>query len=393
MTSLQTVARSRGARIALAVSLVALGGMGFMPYVFNTISTQAEINAPLIRLTAPVDGTVADLPESGAYFAKPAEIKLLELSQDTGAVADLKAQAEIAQAQMELAKRQIAELADQRQRMVRRAAVYTGATASTLAATSDAQTAALRGCDADRAALAAARTRADALAKMGFMAGAGVEKAEAAAVAKDSECRSLAARLRALQVQRNAAGAGVFINDGYNDAPYAEQQADRLVLQRQALEKMLSDATAQYTQARLRLRDAVERARYRAPAGTLVWALAASDGAAIRAGEPVLDLVDCRRRFVQVAVPESQAEALRPGTVAKVRMIGGSSWMQGEVVNLTGAAGRAEGALLAARSSADDGERKISVKVALPAETPSALSAARKCDVGRLAEVRFSRSI
>jgi multidrug resistance efflux pump len=393
MIALQTLARSRSVRVTLAALLIATGAMGFVPYVLNDVSTQASINAPLIRLTAAADGTVAELPQAGEYFAKTTDVRLLDLSQDTGEVADLKAEADLAQAQMELAGRQLAELEGQRSLLVRRASVFNSATSASLADTSDSQAAELKGCEADRAALIAARDRAHSLAGQGFVSTAGVEKADAAATTKDSECRSAAAKLRAMQVKRTAASAGVFINDGYNDAPYAVQQADRLLLQRQAIEKTLGDATAQYTQARLRLKDALARASYRAPAGTLVWSVTSSAGAAIRAGEPVLDLVDCRRRFVQVALPERKAESMRPGTLADVRMIGSSEWMKGEVVNITGAAGRQSTGLLAADAESAPGAREISVQVALPASDPGKFSAGRKCDVGRLAEVRFSRGL
>jgi len=49
--------------------------------------------------------------------------------------------------------------------------------------------------------------------------------------------------------------------------------------------------------------------------------------------------------------------------------------------------------LLAADGESVPGAREISVQVALPIVDPNKLSAARKCDVGRLAEVRFSRSL
>ena len=393
MIALQSLARSRRIRVTLAALLIATGAMGFVPYVLNDVSTQASINAPLIRLTASADGTVANLPQNGTYFAKTTDVRLLDLSQDTGEVADLKAQADLAFAQMELAKRQLAELADQRGLLVRRASVFSSAATASLADSSESQAAELKGCEADRIALFSARDRARNLAGQGFVSAAGVEKAEAAATSKDSECKSAAAKLRAAQVKRTAASAGVYIHDGYNDAPYAVQQADRLLLQRQAIEKTLSDATAQYTQAQLRLKDALARASYRAPAGTLVWTVNSSAGAAIRAGEPVLDLVDCRRRFVQVALPERKAESLVPGTKADVRLIGSSEWMKGEVVNITGAAGRQATGLLAADGESAPGAREISVQVALPILDPAKLSAGRKCDVGRLAEVRFSRGI
>ena len=393
MIALQSLARSRGIRVTLATLLIATGAMGFVPYVLNDVSTQASINAPLIRLTAAADGTVANLPQSGRYFAKATDVRLLDLSQDTGEVADLKAQSDLAFAQMELARRQLAELEGQHSALVRRASVFTTATSATLADSSDSQAAELKGCEADRSALYAARDRARNLAGQGFVSAAGVEKADAAAATKDSECKSAVAKLRAIQVKRSAASSGVFINDGFNDAPYAVQQADRLLLQRQAIEKTLSDATAQYTQTQLRLRDALARASYRAPAGTLVWTISSSAGAAIRAGEPVLDLVDCRRRFVQVALPERKAESIRPGVSADIRLIGSSEWLKGEVVNITGAAGRQPTGLFAADGESAPGGREISVQVALPAPDLTKLNAGRKCDVGRLAEVRFSRGL
>lgn len=390
--SLQNILRARFTRVALAGSLIAAGSIGFAPYMFNDVSTEAAINAPLIRLTATADGTVAALPSNGRYFAKPTEIRLLNLSQDTGEVADLRAQAETAHAQMELARRQLAELGVQEGRLHRRASLFTTATTARLSEDMDAAQADLTGCEAERSQQQAAMTRARKLAAQGFMSQAGVEKAEAAALAKNNECKSASANLRSIEVKLEAAQSGVFIGDSYNDAPYAVQQADRLMLQRQIVEKTLNDATAQYNQADLRLKDALARTTYRAPAGTLVWSAGSSSGAAIRAGEPVLDLVDCRRRFVQVALPERKAEAVGPGSPAKVRLIGSDQWMQGHVVNITGAAGRRDDRLLAASTASLPGERQIMVEVALPEPRPDRIDGSRKCDVGRLAEVRFSRA-
>lgn len=393
MNNVQRILRARTARVLLVVGLIGGGAMGFAPYVLNDVSTQAAVNAPLIRLTAAVDGTVADLPANGRYFDKTTEIRLLNLSQDTGEVADLKAEAELAQAEMALSQRQLAELGDQSQHLAQRASRFADAMGARLTADRDSALADLTGCQAERAEQAAILARTQALAAQGFISPAGLQKAEAAASLKSSNCSSAAARLRAIQVTRAAAQSNVFIGDSYNDAPYAVQQADRLLLQKQAIEKTLSDATARYRQASLRLKDALARAGYRAPAGTLVWAATASPGAAIRAGEPVLDLLDCRRRFVQVTLPERKAEVVGPGTPADVRMIGSDHWLKGQVVNITGAAGRRKEELLAASTSSLPEDREIMVDVALPAPEPRKLDPARKCDVGRLAEVRFSRKL
>ena len=368
MIDIQKLIRARGTRIALAAGLIGTGAMGFAPYVFNDVSTQAAVNAPLIRLTAAADGTVAALPDTGQYFGKPTDVRLLDLSQDTGDVAELKAQAELAQAEMELAKKQLAELGAQDVRLAHRASVFTSATAARLVQDSDAAQAALTGCEAQRTEQQATLDRTRKLAAQGFISPAGVDKAVAAASLKASDCRSAAAQLRAIQVTRVAARSGVFIGDSYNDAPYAVQQSDRLLLQRQSIEKTLNDATARYTQANLRLKDALARASYRAPAGTLVWAATSSSGAAIRAGEPVLDLLDCRRRFVQVALPERKAEVVGPGAPADIRMIGSDNWVKGRVINITGAAGRRQENLLAATTCSLPGDSEL-LKPLVPIRT------------------------
>ena len=391
--SFETILRARKTRMVAAIGLIAAGAMGFAPYVFNDVSTQAAINAPIIRLTAASSGTVAPLPADGKYFANSTRIRLLDLSQDTGEVAELKARARLAKAQIELSQRQLAELSAQEQRLGRRAAVFTNATTARFSQDRLAAQAELESCKVEKTEKLAALDRARQLAKQGFMSPAGIEKAEAALSATQSHCSAAAAQLESVQIARGAAQSGVFIGDSYNDAPYAVQQADRVMLQRQAIEKTLSDATAEYTQTSLRLKDAVAQASYVAPAGTLIWAATSSSGASIRAGEPVIDLVDCRRRFVQVALPERKAEIIKPGATADIRLIGSDNWMTGKVVNITGAAGRRQDKLLAASTYSEPGAREIIVDVALPAQLPTKLDASRKCDVGRLAEVRFSRSL
>ena len=130
--NIQNFVRARSTRLVLAASLIAVSAIGFAPYVFNDVSTQAAINAPLIRLSAPVDGTVADLPADGRYFAKASSIRLLDLSQDTGDVADLAAAADLAQAQIDLAQRQLAELRSEEQRLEKRASAFNAATSARL---------------------------------------------------------------------------------------------------------------------------------------------------------------------------------------------------------------------------------------------------------------------
>lgn len=393
MVDLQKVARSRAARLTMAGGLIAVSASGFAPYVFNDVSTQASINAPLIRLTSATNGTVADLPGDGTYFARPTPITLVALSQNTGQIADLRARAALAQAQIELGRRQLNELAAQDGQLRHRAAIFSTTMKARIGRDHETAEAALRSCQAERAELAVIRNRVKTLAAQGFMAPVAMQKADTASAVKENECRTAEAGIRSLAITQAAARSGVFLGYGYNDTPYAIQQADRILLQRQAIERMVSDAAADRRAATARLADALSRARYVAPAGTLVWATLASAGTAIGEGSGVLDLLDCRRRFVQVALPERRAESVAPHSAADVRLIGSDKWLKGYVVNITGAAGQRRRDLLAAVSLSEPAARQVIVEVALPRPAPDALDTGRNCDVGRMAEVRFSRQL
>jgi hypothetical protein len=102
-----------------------------------------------------------------------------------------------------------------------------------------------------------------------------------------------------------------------------------------------------------------------------------------------MDLADCRRRFVEMALPERRAEAIGPGDRARVRLVGTSQWLDGRVTRVTGSAAVADESFRAARPQARAEGREISVEVSLP---PAPAIAGRGCDIGRLAEVRLGRN-
>lgn len=390
LSRVEDVVRSKPARLLLISGLALFGAWSFAPHLVNDVSTRAAVNAPLVRLTAAVDGTVAPLPAVGRYFDATVELPLVAPSGDTGAVAQIAADADLAQATLALAERQLAELGAEEARLVRRSRLFAAATAERLAADHVGATAAARACAAEEAERRAALARAEKLVESGFMSPAGLERARSAAALAQGNCESGRAALTSIGAMRAAARQGIYIGDSYNDAPYADQQRDRLLLQRQELEQRAVEARARLAEARRRLAEVKSRVQFRAAPGTLVWAQLSSPGAAVRAGEPVLDLVDCGRRFVEVALPERRAEAIRPGDAAEVRLIGSDQWQTGRVSRIVGAAARRSDTLLAATTLSALDERELSVEVRLPPPTPG--SADRRCAVGRLAEVRFGQA-
>lgn len=390
---LETIIRSNRLRVAAAVSMAALSLWAFAPYVTSEVGGEAHVNAPLIRMASPIAGIVAtDLPPPGTAIAATRTARLVTArSIDNGPLAALKGEAAALAAARDLARRQIAELGTAGTRLAGRSARFGKAAAARLAASTHAAREALAACQAEAAEAVLQRDRIEALAQQRFATFTQRDRLRAVATASARRCAAMADEADALAIETQAAGQGLYLAGAAMDAPYADQQRDRLLLRRQELEIVAADADARLAQLAVQI--AAEEARLaRAsafdavlPAGTVIWSQPAPKGTTVAPGASLIELADCRRRYVEVALPERRMEAILPGSQVKVRLIGSEDWVEARVASAVGAAARRDGAMVAANPDKD--ARALTVLVALP--PPASLD--RRCDVGRLAEVRFPR--
>ncbi len=393
---LETMARSRRLRLAAAVSMAALGLWAFAPYVANEVGGEAWVNAPLTRISSPIAGTVTTaLPAPGAHLPQPRTAVLVKArTLDTGELGALLDQRAAMQAGLELGERQLAEIAAADQRLIGRAGRFESASVARLVATTEAARADTEACTAEAREARQQLARIETLAARGFATNATQDRARAAASASGSRCTAFQARLDASLGETRAARDGLYLGASAQDTPYAEQQRDRLMLRRQELETLTTAALAHL--AELARRIASERARlqsaaaYQAqlPAKHIVWRTLVSPGQSVASGDALLELADCTHRFVEVTLPERRMEAMQPGAPAQVRLIGSDDWLEGRIMGITGAAARRDAALVAADDTGRDAGA-LTVAIALPAT--ATVSKARRCDIGRLAEVRFAR--
>lgn len=390
---LDGIIRSNRMRLAFATGMAALGLWAFAPYVTSEVGGEAYVNAPLIRMASPIAGIVAtDLPPPGTALAAARTARLVTARViDTGPLAALKGQQAALIAARDLARRQIEEIGTARARLASRSARFGAAAAARLAATTSAANEALAACEAEAAEAVLQRDRIEALAAQRFASFTQRDRLRAAATASARRCAMLKDQASALAIETQAAGSGLYLAGAAMDAPYGDQQRDRLLLRRQELESIAADAEARLAELAVQIRAEEERlARASAfdallPAGTVVWSQPAPKGTTVAPGSSLIELADCRRRYVEVTLPERRMEAVLPGERVQVRLIGSDDWLEGKVASAVGAAARRDGAMLAANP--DKEARALSVLVALP--PPASL--ARRCDVGRLAEVRFPR--
>jgi multidrug resistance efflux pump len=386
--------RSRIARAALAAAVIAAGVWGFAPYVLKDVATSAYVNAELTRVATPVAGVLTEgLPQEGAFLSKDARLRLVTARTPNRArLDDLEQQAALAASTVDLMEAQLAELGRDDATLKARSAVFKAASVGRLGGRVQQAEAEAAACEARRRELQDKFSRAQRLAEQGFVSDAGLRSAKDAADAGTETCKAARANLVAIRVEGEAAQKGVFLSDGANDAPYAEQQRARLMLRRQELMTELVKARA--SQAQLTAQVAAERQLYaRAtsyeavlPAGHLVWTVEARPGSEVVEGQPLMTVADCRNRFVVVELPARKIERLGVGDAARVRLLGSDHWQTGRVRRITGGAARQDMRLFAAEMPRP-GPRSFTVEVSL--DETAVVDQRRSCDIGRSADVRF----
>jgi biotin carboxyl carrier protein len=395
---LQRFVRNRTVRLAVAFGLIALSIWAFLPYFGYRIASSAFVNAELVRVTAPIAGRLTrDLPRKGDFIEKPATVTLIEqLSRDHRHILQITSQHTVAKERADLARKQLTEIAAADDELAKRAQIYRAGMIARLGHERDESKAEKSGCLAEVAQRREVGSRMEELVKAGTASQMRTNEALATQQAASTRCDMAEARLQRLQTELTSAQDGVFLRDGANDAPYSQQQRDRLLLRRQELENKVLDEGMQSSQLAAEMaeeRERLDRLSHfdlRLPAQHVVWSVAASPGSTVSEGQNVLDLAACEQRFVAVELPGREFEQIKAGAPAFVRLIGSSEWKQGQVRQVRGSAARADDRLLAAQIPKPD-PNSITVEVGLPQDD---IQKDRNnfCNIGRLAEVRFERA-
>lgn len=147
----------------------------------------------------------------------------------------------------------------------------------------------------------------------------------------------------AIDTTLQAAEAGVYAGDSYNDQPYSEQRISELQVRESEAQTALEAAQANVAALQRRL-DAERLRVNRLNASTLsahvngiVWTIAAADGETVQRGQTVLQLIDCDATVITLSVSESIYNRLGVGQRARFRPTGRSDVYDATIVRLAGA--------------------------------------------------------
>ncbi|MET0709277.1 MAG: HlyD family secretion protein, partial [Tardiphaga sp.] len=344
----ERLVRSRRARLLLAITLIGIGAWTFVPHVAYRIAPTAFVNAELVRVAAPMAGRLSrDLPRKGDIIEQAVTVNLTEtLSPDRRHFLDLEEQMTVAKERASLAKRQLAEITELDGKLEIRAQSYQSGMVERIGQEIVEAEAEKTGCLAEVNQRRDVGSRMEQLVKSGLASPIRTAEAFATREATVTRCEVANAKIERFKIERNSALTGVFLRDGANDAPYSQQQRDRLFLRRQELETEILQQSSR--QAQIVAEIAGERNRLEQTgrsdvllhADHVVWSVAASPGSSVTEGQTILDLADCAHRFVVVDLPEREFEQIKTGETAAVRLIGSDDWKQGKIRRILGSAAR-----------------------------------------------------
>jgi multidrug resistance efflux pump len=391
--------RSRVVRVSLAAMLLALSAWAFLPYLTSRVASSAFVNAELMRVTAPIAGRLArDLPRKGDFVDQARTIDLVQtLSPDQRHLIDLRREQTVAGERADLARKQLEEIERADRELVARTDAFRDGVTRRIGREVAEADAEKIGCQAEALQRRDIGSRMEILAKSGSSSQIRTAEALATQEATMARCGMAEARAQRLAIELESAHSGVYLRDGANDVPYSQQQRDRLFIRRQELEAEFLRESSKAAQLAAAITEEGERlgrvAKYDVslPADHVVWSMAASPGSTVVEGQFVMDLADCRHRFLVVELPEREFERIKTGDRADIRLVGGDDWSRGLVRQVRGSAARGDDRLLAAQVL-KQAAGSITVEIALPEDArPSDHNG--YCGIGRLAEVRFPRSV
>lgn len=380
-------------KIVIGVLFVGFGLYVIVGEQLAGASADAVVNARLTTIRAPIAGRVAlSLENLGARVQQGDTLGALnDPLADSTRLADLRNESAKAAAETSRLKSALSAVEASIRRLEARSRSYRRERIRQL----EAQVSASKALsEAAHSQLELSRKALERSMRLkGIEATANLEQARSRAEVAERELENARAQTAVNQASLDAALDGVFLGDGYNDAPYSEQRISDLLLRKREIEAELAaqDRIAKGLEARMsaeRLRvNRFMAASISANVNGLVWTLDTADGEFVQRGQSLLQLVDCDSTLVTLSVSESVYNSLSAGASATFRLTGSRRTFQGSVIRLAGAGADDVYRNLAIAPSERHLQR-YDVALSVPElETSPEL----RCQIGRTGRVFFER--
>ncbi len=391
---------SRTIRVSAAALLVGAAAATLWPHMTSYVSTSAMVNAPVLRIKAPFNGTVTRVStgRTGEPVSRGDALLSLERARAmTGEVAGIDAEARVVTVEIASLDERMAAVEGVARDLSERIDAHRAEAESWIAAKRRVVAA---GIDKAAASLDLALRELDRherLAARGAVPDRELEAVRAEVAVARAERDRLRGEASALGVEGAAIARGIMLESGAEGAGYARQRLDEVTLllaelrARHAVLEARRDTlavTREETTRRLDRQGAFDPVS--AVEGA-VWRAGPEVGAEAAVGDVLMEVVDCERRFLEVSLPERHFERVRPGDTAIVQLKGAAGTLTATVSAVGGSSARlADESFASARPDTQVGSAQVLLSLP-PARGPGA-DGFGFCDVGRTAQVRFPRA-
>lgn len=383
----------RAMKAAAGIAIVAVFGWLPLKAFFQTSSVEAVVNSRLVTLRSPIDGKVSAGSNLSGDLGIIGEgtliLHVVNPRGDRVRLDDLRRQMSRSVNERPSLVSKIASARLAQKDLTRQAALFTeGRIRQLEARIAEIQTS-IETAAARREEATAAVERASSLIRSGSVSSVElgrVTREQTVALQTETGARR---RLDATQVELTAVREGTFLGDSYNDRPSSVQREEEMRQRAEGLTADMAQADAEI--GWLAGEIASEQLQYisrseadiKVPVAGRIWEVMTAPGEDVRAGQPLIRLLDCAGAVVTANVTESVYNRLQVGSVAHFRPSDGGPELDGTVVNLTGSAGAA--ANLAINPDALSKEAyRATVSV------PGLNQGSNDCAVGRTGRVIFS---
>ncbi len=320
-------------RPALGISLLGLATWALVPLLIDVRSTQAIVNAPVVTLRSPIDGTVTFLCQtaSGAKIrANTALFKVKNALADDDRLDVLKDEQSQLAARIDGLRRQQASLVGLRDKLTATVRKYEEARLRTLEVEREEARARV---DAAAAVKKQRNSEEDQIDRLQSSHSVSTQDTVAVHFAADAAQHSLVQAQKSMEnidEQIRALRDGVHIGpgDGRNDLPYSAQRLHEISFRIEEVGAALGQDEAKLAQLRRHISAEQKRLAGRsrftatAPADWIVWRRHVVSGAPIKADSPLMDMIDPSEIFVDAVIYEKNLTRVRPGDKARVRIAG-----------------------------------------------------------------------
>lgn len=337
---------SRMKLLRIVVGLIVIAGALFIIIgeQLSGASGNAFVNARITTLRAPIAGSLqlTDRPLGARVGVNDPIGTISGRRVDDVRLADLINERAVHQANVDRLAVTIQSLASAIDKLRTRAAVYLEERTQQLRAQVDAA-ASLSAAAAARLRHANTRLeRSTRLSERGIQAAESLDEARSLAEVSELELKNAQQQGAVSSIGLAAAERGIFLGDGYNDAPYSEQRISELEVQKAELQAQLDAQTASLRSIDTRI--ASERGRVnRLSSATLesnvnglIWDYLAASNETVQNGQDLLRLVDCGTVIVSLSVSESVYNTITHGDRVSFRLDGSSRLLDGTVTRLAG---------------------------------------------------------